>query len=889
MVLDMLLDGAVCFELHATADSHPDLFYASLAVWLAPYACLWAGIFNLLCLLLLPSQSSFCILLVKALGFFATLGLGIPLLLITDLFFVTFFLFANLESSKHLVYYERLRYLAEAMIEAPLTIAFQAYVITYSSNIDSDIYLEPTLLPVSLAMSLFSLVYQYWNLRARASHSQVSFSDQLLAVLHVGMGSLPFVAGISNGSLVEAKYLYLDLHPSDVRKIVHAVNSPHAVVQTLVIKGCMLSQAGCAELEMMGGLQVGDSKGKLGDSKGDGKEGNECKGEKKAAGKDSVSRGSADSRDSKGSRGSRGGSIGRDSSGGRSSGGFDHDEGGVPLHTLCLAENNFGSVRCFQSLVCMLPALRRLRRLDLRGNILNDEAKRTLAQGLLQASEGVGGMRLDEWLCDSFEIVSGQQHQEHAPRRSEGSRSGSSRAREALVGSRHGQHGFVGGLSFGSKLGEQRGSSSSSSSSSSLRSSHISSSSRKTVDLRDKGLTTVDLMVVAAVIKTSTVVEVLLLSSNWLGVSFNDAPVGGGSTARRADVSAGTGVNAGASRSPLARRTTSSPGHNETAGALALASLGAAEDLEGVLTLASVLPHAARAGLRQLDLCDSCIGGMVEAMAKMCAKDLTVRPDRRRRGKKTTKSSAALSRPKRQLDMTDHTKPPSPMEKAKGKAPNPRFSPTNTLGGKGQEAHLELVEVDLEEGGGGNSAGETVVSDDGYAALLDGMLEAAACGLEGLDLSGGLQSKAMSQKLGEVQQELEFAFQKKQQQHHKGSVGTAVAVAAKKTKPKPKEVAAAAPDDMIASDGGAGDGDARDDSGAPEAPEGSQDQGKGSKRGDRAVFSGYSSTRCDVWWDLSSHGHRVERQESRAVLVPPAVPGSSMLAKVDKHASRVIV
>ena len=72
MVLDMLLDGAVCYELHSSVEEHPDLFFASLGVWLAPYACLWVGIFNLLCLLM-PSgwtvQSSCSVALLKLVFF----------------------------------------------------------------------------------------------------------------------------------------------------------------------------------------------------------------------------------------------------------------------------------------------------------------------------------------------------------------------------------------------------------------------------------------------------------------------------------------------------------------------------------------------------------------------------------------------------------------------------------------------------------------------------------------------------------------------------------------------------------------------------------------------------------------------------------------------------
>jgi hypothetical protein len=246
MFVDMGLDGALCIALYndKVGDTNPGLWTLSLLVWMCPYFVLWLSTFHIFWRInqawlkqiswtgketpiqekaghrrrvsafpLAPGNLSAAR---YSLLFLVTFIFGLPGVLIMDILLITVFLFSDFAHTEYLVHYERLRYLVEAMIEGPLGLIFEIFVLLKSSHEESGIELDPLLLPFSIAIKSCSMVYQIMSIRAVAANSQKTFFKELLTLWKVGVGSLPYIDGIATGKLHRVSGLLIDsIEPLD--------------------------------------------------------------------------------------------------------------------------------------------------------------------------------------------------------------------------------------------------------------------------------------------------------------------------------------------------------------------------------------------------------------------------------------------------------------------------------------------------------------------------------------------------------------------------------------------------------------------------------------------------------------------------------------------------
>jgi hypothetical protein len=265
MFIDMALDGALCIALYndKVGETNPGLWSLSLLVWMLPYICLWMATFNIfwevahkawvkkISFTKEDSTTGSTPFIRNTFLFCTTLMFGLPGVLVMDILFVTVFLFADFAHTEYLVHYERLRYLVEAMVEGPLGLIFQIFVLLKSSREESGIVLDPLLLPFSIMCSVCSIMYQIASIRTVAANTQTTFLEQLKTVWKVGVGSLPYVDGIASGRLQKVHYNRLDLVPHDIRVIVHAIHAPAAALTSLSLSGCGLNEHHLIELERL--------------------------------------------------------------------------------------------------------------------------------------------------------------------------------------------------------------------------------------------------------------------------------------------------------------------------------------------------------------------------------------------------------------------------------------------------------------------------------------------------------------------------------------------------------------------------------------------------------------------------------------------------------------
>jgi hypothetical protein len=263
MFLDMSLDGALVLSLYNTREEEYTLFLASFIVYIFPYLVMSGLTVRMLWVTTAGRHHWFSRghhhlrHLRKYIFLVIAFGLGVPGAALTDVWFVTVLLFANLEYTKYLVHYERLRYIVEAMVEGPLSLAFQIYVVIYTKSrevegaAESGLKMDPLLLPVAISTSMMSIVFQYFAIKARAVHSGIGLWDQIKITWQVGVGALPYVYGIGSGKMTSVVYQHLDLVPQDIKKIVHAIRTPHCLLTSLTIKGCHLGENHLIELERL--------------------------------------------------------------------------------------------------------------------------------------------------------------------------------------------------------------------------------------------------------------------------------------------------------------------------------------------------------------------------------------------------------------------------------------------------------------------------------------------------------------------------------------------------------------------------------------------------------------------------------------------------------------
>jgi hypothetical protein len=81
----------------------------------------------------------------------------------------------------------------------------------------------------------------------------------------------------------------------------------------------------------------------------------------------------------------------------------------VRLTYLDLSENNFRTPECYKRLTNLIPGLRKLETIDLRGNRMSPECKRNFGSALLQQGEKNSHHhrpsvhhRLEHFYCDDF-------------------------------------------------------------------------------------------------------------------------------------------------------------------------------------------------------------------------------------------------------------------------------------------------------------------------------------------------------------------------------------------------------------------------------------------------------------------------------------------------------
>jgi hypothetical protein len=203
-------------------------FYIALFLIFSPYVCCWL-------MLWIPFHKKY---MLKERDWKTKWGRaamwlfgGVQFLIGIDVMVFTKYLFYDFEATigtlaQFLVYYERLRKLMECMGEAVPQAFFQ--LILFQQDM-----VPIHLLLIAMFSSLSSICVNFYELYRGAKLRSITVLEFTKSVMVAGLGTVPYVAGISAGKLKEVSFEGIEFTNDEKKQVLHSVSRKKTAIQSL--------------------------------------------------------------------------------------------------------------------------------------------------------------------------------------------------------------------------------------------------------------------------------------------------------------------------------------------------------------------------------------------------------------------------------------------------------------------------------------------------------------------------------------------------------------------------------------------------------------------------------------------------------------------------------
>ena len=146
--------------------------------------------------------------------------LALPSVMLLDVLLATVYITVNMENTKFLLYFERLRLITEATMEAlPTALVQLFFILSYDGCFNPN---DKFWAYISILVSVVSLIKNFLMLRRGARQHGVSFPRFLKVVFQAGVGSVPYLEAMRNNSVEHVTYAGLPLIPAEIQRIIDA-------------------------------------------------------------------------------------------------------------------------------------------------------------------------------------------------------------------------------------------------------------------------------------------------------------------------------------------------------------------------------------------------------------------------------------------------------------------------------------------------------------------------------------------------------------------------------------------------------------------------------------------------------------------------------------------
>jgi hypothetical protein len=156
---------------------------------------------------------------------------GILCVVLLDIMYCTRFITTDFERAEGMlcqfyVYYERLRYLIECLCEAMPSLVFQVLAYTWGS-------LSPRVFMAAIFASIYVIVKNYIEIKRGAKMRKISMWAFIKQCLRAGLGTVPYVAGITAGKLKHCTYANTRFDPDEQDQILASILHENCNLQEL--------------------------------------------------------------------------------------------------------------------------------------------------------------------------------------------------------------------------------------------------------------------------------------------------------------------------------------------------------------------------------------------------------------------------------------------------------------------------------------------------------------------------------------------------------------------------------------------------------------------------------------------------------------------------------